>query len=142
MNDDLIYLPVSLGEAIDKLTILHLKCDFIKDDRLDDVKKEYDLLYNTLKNFIIKYHDLYNIMKKVNLIIWKQMDTLRDNNTINDEDYFKLCKECIEYNDVRFRVKNKINSISNSSLKEQKSYKIKIIERVKEYNKSNNYNKL
>ena len=35
----------------------------------------------------------------------------------------KLCKECIESNDIRFRIKNKINLISNSILKEQKSYK-------------------
>ena len=48
------------------------------------------------------------------------MDILRDGN-LNDNDYFKLCKECIECNDIRFRIKNKINY--NSVLKEQKSYK-------------------
>ena len=44
---DVIYLPVSLGEAIDKLTILH-----IKNDNKLDVQKEYGLLYNKLKEFI------------------------------------------------------------------------------------------
>lgn len=120
---DIIYLPVSLGEAIDKLTILHIKYDKIKDNRKLDVKKEYDLLYNKLKEFIEKYNDLYNSMKKINLIIWDQMDVLRDGN-ISDTDYTKLCRECIEMNDIRFRIKNKINLISNSSLKEQKSYSI------------------
>ena len=116
-------LPVSLGEAIDKLTILDIKCDKIKDHRKSDVKKEYLILYEKLKEFIEKYNDLYLSMKKVNLIIWYQMDVLRDSN-ISDEDYLKLCKECIVSNDIRFRIKNKINLISNSSLKEQKSYKI------------------
>ena len=62
-------------------------------------------------------------MKKINIIIWKQMDDLRDNATF-DKNYMKLCKECIDSNDIRFRIKNKINLISNSFLKEEKSYKI------------------
>ena len=47
-------------------------------------------------------------MKKVNLLIWDMMDILRDED-INEELYLKICKECSEYNDIRFRVKNKIN---------------------------------
>ena len=121
--NEIIYLPVSLGEAIDKLTILDIKLDNIKDNRKLDVKIEYDLLYEKLKDFINKYNDLYISMKKVNLIIWNQMDILRDGDT-NNETYMKICKECIEMNDIRFRIKNKINLISNSSIKEQKGYKI------------------
>lgn len=119
----IIELPVSLGEAIDKLTILHIKCDKITDERKIDVKLEYNILYEKLKDFIVKYNALYNSMKKVNLIIWEQMDILRDGTT-SDEEYMKLCRECIETNDIRFRIKNKINLISKSNLKEQKSYKI------------------
>lgn len=116
-------LPVSLGEAIDKLTILDIKCDKIIDNRKINVQNEYNILYEKLKDFIEKYSELYNSMKKINIIIWKQMDDLRDNPTF-DEKYMKLCKECIDSNDIRFRIKNKINLISNSALKEQKSYKI------------------
>lgn len=118
-----ILLPVSLGEAIDKLTILHIKCDKITDERKIDVKTEYDILYEKLTYFIVKYSTLYNSMKKINLLIWDQMDVLRDGST-SDEDYMKLCRECIESNDIRFRIKNKINLISKSILKEQKSYKV------------------
>ena len=122
-SSDLIYLPVSLGEAIDKLTILDIKLEKIKDNRRLDVQKEYDLLYEKLKEFLIKYDDLYQSMKKVNLLIWNMMDILRDGN-ISNEEYLKVCKESIEYNDIRFRVKNKINYVSESLLKEQKSYKV------------------
>lgn len=121
--DTIISLPISLGEAIDKLTILDIKCDKITDHRKIDVKKEYDILYEKLKDFVVKFDELYFSMKKINLIIWHQMDVLRDGNT-SDEDYMKLCRECIESNDIRFRIKNKINLISNSTLKEQKSYKV------------------
>ena len=118
-----LLLPVSLGEALDKLTILDIKCEKIKDNRKIDVQKEYDILHEKLNNFIIKYEILYQSMKKINLIIWDQMDTLRDG-SISDEYYMRLCRECINNNDIRFRIKNKINLISNSQLKEQKSYKI------------------
>jgi hypothetical protein len=121
--DNILFLPVSLGEAIDKLTILHIKCEKITDHRKIDVQKEYDILYEKLKDFVVKFDELYCSMKKINLIIWHQMDVLRDGTT-SDEDYMKLCKECIESNDIRFRIKNKINLISNSTLKEQKSYKV------------------
>lgn len=117
-----MYLPVSLGEAMDKLTILDIKLDQIKDNRRIDVKKEYDLLYEKLNHFLIKYNVLYQSMKKVNLMIWNMMDVLRDGN-VDDEEYLKVCKECVEYNDIRFRVKNKINYASKSSLKEQKATK-------------------
>jgi hypothetical protein len=116
-------LPVSLGEAIDKLTILDIKCDKIQDNRRKNVQNEYNILFEKLKDFIEKYNELYNSMKKINIIIWKQMDDLRDNATF-DENYMKLCKECIDSNDIRFRIKNKINLISNSLLKEEKGYKI------------------
>lgn len=116
-------LPVSLGEGIDKLTILDIKCEKILDKRKIDVQKEYDILYEKLKRFIEEYNELYISMRKINLLIWNQMDVLRDGN-ISDEDYTKLCRECIDSNDIRFRIKNKINLISNSEIKEQKSYKI------------------
>lgn len=140
-SNELLYLPVSLGEAIDKLTILDIKLDKIKDNRKIDVKKEYDLLYEKLKEFIIKYENLYQTMKKVNLIIWDMMDILRDGN-VEEGLYLKNCKECIEYNDIRFRVKNKINYVSNSLLKEQKSYKINRLIIVINKNLDNNENLL
>lgn len=120
---NLLYLPVSIGEAIDKLTILDIKLSKIKDARQNDVMNEYNLLYDKLKEFVSKYNDLYETMKKVNLLIWDMMDILRDGN-VNENEYLKTCKECIDFNDIRFRIKNKINYVSNSILKEQKSYKI------------------
>jgi hypothetical protein len=122
-NNNIIYVPVSLGEAIDKLTILDIKSVKITDYRINDVKNEYNLLHDKLEEFIIKYDGLYKSMKKVNMLIWNMMDSLRDGE-ISNEEYLDKCKECIEYNDIRFRIKNKINYVSNSYLKEQKSYKI------------------
>jgi hypothetical protein len=120
--DENIYLPVSLGEAIDKFTILDIKLEKITDKRKNDVQIEYDMLRDKLENYIEQYNDLYQSMKKVNTIIWDQMDILRDGD-VDENTYLTTCKDCIEYNDIRFRIKNKINFASNSNLKEQKSYK-------------------
>ena len=117
-------LPVSLGEAIDKLSILQIKCENITDARKLDVEKEYSALYEILKDFVVRYAELYESMLATNRLIWDQMDVLRDG-IISDVEYTRLCRECIVTNDVRFRIKNKINLISNSELREQKSYKIR-----------------
>lgn len=122
----MLLLPVSLGEAIDKLSILQIKCENITDARKLDVEKEYSALYEILKEFVVRYAELYESMLATNRVIWQQMDVLRDgDHDISDVEYTRLCRECIVTNDVRFRIKNKINLISNSELREQKSYKIR-----------------
>ena len=122
-ESETLYLPVSLGEAIDKLTILDIKLARISDNRRNDVQKEHSLLYEKLEAYVDKYESLYTSMKKVNTIIWDYMDALRDG-SLEEEAYFKLCKKTIELNDVRFRIKNKINNAAGSQLKEQKGYNI------------------
>jgi len=61
-----IELPVSLGEALDKLTILDIKLEKIKDDRKKDVEYEYNLLFDKLKNNIENHNYYYKILKKIN----------------------------------------------------------------------------
>lgn len=120
---DLHYLPVSLGEALDKLSILDIKLDKITDKRREDVKNEYDKLFTILKKDIDNFALYYNIIKIVNVEIWDMMNDLRDVKEFNDN-YMVLCHQCMISNDIRFRIKNKINYISNCSLKEQKGYNI------------------
>ena len=116
-------LPVSYGEAIDKLTILDIKLDKIKDDRKIDVKKEYDAIYSFIEpllNTTVKFY--YSILKEINLTIWDMQDTIRSINTETSINKEKICLDILDENDRRFRVKSKINSFLNSSLKEQKGY--------------------
>tara|TARA_Y100000389_G_scaffold199441_1_gene237836 strand:+ start:4736 stop:5968 length:1233 start_codon:yes stop_codon:yes gene_type:complete len=115
-------LPVSLGEALDKLTILEIKLDKIKDDRKKDVQKEHDVLRKKLVEYIDKNNVHYDILKKINLSIWELQDKFRYGNSTDKDE---ICMEIIEENDRRFRVKNKINVRTDSELKEQKGYKPK-----------------
>ena len=122
---DILYLPVSIGEAMDKLSILEIKLELINDEnRKNEVKKEYDLLYEKLHHVIINYSEFYRVLKHINKEIWFIMDLIRDKKNENMEEYNYLCNESIILNDARFRAKNKINTISNSSLKEQKGYNV------------------
>jgi hypothetical protein len=116
----LIKLPVSIGEAIDKLTILDIKCQMIKDSRREDCIKEFDMLFDELKKILIDNLYYYNTLKYINLKIWKDQDIIRD---ITDNDLIgKLANKILKDNDARFRIKKIINDSSNSVLKEQKSY--------------------
>ena len=122
-ESELHFLPVSLGEAMDKLSILDIKLEKIEDSRRENVKIEYDLLFKMLEKDLEKYNLFYKIMKIINLEIWDMMNLLRDAEEYN-HDYMVLCRECMISNDIRFRIKNKINYISNCELKEQKGYKV------------------
>ena len=124
MDSELLLLPVSVGEALDKLSILDIKLYNIHDERKKNVKIEYDLLYDKLKPYLNKTQKYYAMLKKTNTYIWKLMDLLRDGINIEEQEYVILCKDTIIANDVRFRIKNKINILSNSHIKEQKGYKI------------------
>jgi GNAT superfamily N-acetyltransferase len=117
----IIALPVSYGEAFDKLSILDIKLQKIKDDRAHDVKKEYDMIHHSLHPLFthdIQYH--YDILKHINQTIWEQQDIFRDSH--DDTERNRLCVEIIKENDRRFLIKHKINSLLQSALKEQKGY--------------------
>jgi hypothetical protein len=118
-----IELPVSMGESLDKLTILDIKMKKIKDNRKDDVEKEFNILNVKLDIYKKEYEFYYNILLTINESIWDMQDQFRDSK--NSQEQNKLCIQIIKENDNRFRVKKKINNLSDSNLKEQKGYKPK-----------------
>jgi hypothetical protein len=124
----MLSVPVSIGELIDKLSILQVKkIKVTNPDKLLFINKEYDLLYEMSSEFLqIKdilqiYDDLIN----TNLKLWEVEDELRViESTKNFDDTFTELARLVYYtNDERFRLKDKINSLTNSEIKEQKDYK-------------------
>jgi hypothetical protein len=116
-----IRLPVSIGEALDKLSILEIKLHYIKDERRNDVEKEYTLLKQELENYFTDdsvFH--YRVLKEINQDIWTMQDKFRESE--NDEEKTSLCTKIIEENDRRFQVKKKLNTLFTSSIQEQKAY--------------------
>lgn len=114
-----IKLKISIGEALDKLSILE-----IKNNKIDNknVLKEYIYLKSILNSVITENAILYRYLTNINKVIWNQMDEIKQDKIDN-----KLFTECILANDIRYRIKNKINLLSFSEFQEQKSYKKKSI---------------
>jgi hypothetical protein len=119
-----ITLPVSLGEAIDKLTILDIKMKKISDARRGDVKNEYDILYGNLKKYVEEYAYYYKTLYNINLSLWELQDKFHGKQ-VSDEEGGKICKVILLENDRRYRVKAKINNAAKSVLREQKGYDLK-----------------
>jgi hypothetical protein len=111
-----ITLPVSIGEAIDKLSILDIKCSFIKDSRRNECQKEYDTLFPILKQYVEKFPFQYKMLKTINEEIWIMQDAFRECSNV------QTCIDIIQKNDMRFRVKNNLNVLTSTDLKEQKGY--------------------
>ena len=117
-----ITLPVSIGEALDKLTILEIKLEnILQESRLVHVRKEYESLKPILDPHINKCSRHYRLLKKINEKLWNIMDKQRDI-TITEQQYSDIARIVVEENDARFRTKLKINEVCFSVLKEQKGY--------------------
>lgn len=120
-------VEISVGEVLDKLTILHLKKQYISDkDKLININKEYSLLQETCKDIL---HDnqvskLYRNLLEVNELLWQIEDDLRKMERFKkfDVDFIKLARSVYSTNDRRAEIKKQINLITNSTLVEEKSY--------------------
>jgi hypothetical protein len=123
----MISIPVSVGELLDKLSILHIKQSNIKDsEKLEQVKTEYLLLYNISQAYLVNkdFFDLYEDLITINSKLWKIEDDIRifEKKQLFNDEFIKLARAVYYTNDERFEIKNKINQMTNSELKEQKSY--------------------
>jgi hypothetical protein len=114
-------VKVSIGEAIDKLSILELKLKKISDnEKRIEIQKEINELQecNIYKN---KYGFYYNLLMYINEKIWDLTDTVKTM-TIDNPDFSRISNDIFEYNQKRFRIKNWFNLSTTSNIKEQKSY--------------------
>jgi hypothetical protein len=123
----MIQIPVSVGELIDKLSILYIKQTMISDNsKLEFINKEFELLYNYSSSYLNdeKLLDLYYQLVDVNTTLWKIEDELRiiESQKIFDNKFIELSRLVYKNNDIRFTIKNTINQLTNSEMQEQKDY--------------------
>jgi len=118
--------PISVGELFDKITILEIKREFIEDIKRKNVKKELDLLLKIVDQLEIKIKkSLYNQLKDINKKLWLIEDEIRiqEKNNLFDEQFILLARSVYKNNDERSRIKREINTLFNSNIIEEKSYK-------------------
>ncbi|MFN5026375.1 MAG: DUF6165 family protein [Candidatus Fonsibacter sp.] len=124
-----IYSEISAGELFDKISILEIKKNKIKDkNKRNIILKELSSLQETASENIQKSKSiikLYKKLKSINLKLWKIEDDIRDCERKNnfESKFIKLARAVYFTNDERSRIKNKINSLTKSNISEVKSYK-------------------
>ena len=123
-----IHAEISTGELLDKLSILEIRLDKIKDkNSLVEINKEYEILKN-LKNSNTesseKIEHLFNEIKKVNLNLWNIEDEIRvcEKNKDFGQTFIELARSDYFNNDKRSKIKSEINKLSNSNIREIKQY--------------------
>ena len=119
---------ISAGELLDKMSILEIKMDKIKDTNgLNEINKEYSIL-KLAKDTHIEFSDeikkLYAEIKKINLKLWNIEDQIRICEKKKDfgENFINLARSVYLHNDKRSKIKSEINKLLGSNIKEIKQY--------------------
>ena len=123
-----ILSEISAGELIDKISILEIKLEKIKDKTSQkEVDKEYKMLkkvQNSSLEVTEKLKTLFKEIKEVNLNLWNIEDELRicEKNKDFGQTFIELARGVYLNNDKRSKIKSKINEVSGSNIKEIKQY--------------------
>ena len=118
-------IEVSIGEIVDKLSILQTKLENITDEaKLVNIKKEFDYLYNIVfKDLKIQLDD-YQRLLNINKQLWDIEDDIRDEERAKrfEDKFIELARAVYVTNDERSRIKKDINIKYGSDFVEEKSY--------------------
>ena len=123
-----IIVEVSVGELLDKISILEIKKEKIKDaEKLKFINNEHSILKNQLDENIKsdeKLNDLYQSLKEINSKLWVIEDDKRQCEKEKDfgEKFIKLSRDVHFLNDDRAKIKLEINNHTGSTIKEIKEY--------------------
>ena len=123
-----IKIDVSVGEIMDKLTILEIKAEKIQDqDKLANVRKERDSLLFVIDQPAYQSDEMKQMiaeLKDINLKLWDIEDAIRlkEADKAFDDEFIELARSVYFTNDKRADVKKQINLATGSELVEEKSY--------------------
>ena len=115
-------IEVSIGEIVDKYTILQIKKEKCKEStKLKNILTELDFLSSIIESLNIQ-QDLINDLKSINLKLWEIEDNIRicEREKKFDNRFVQLARSVYITNDMRFKIKNKINQITESLIVEEK----------------------
>ena len=121
----IINAPISIGELVDKITILEIKKNKLQNSKLENVLKELSFLRKLMAKHQIEITDnLFTQLKEINLKLWNIEDQIRikEKNKEFDNIFIELARSVYFTNDKRSEIKKRINRLSNSEITEEKSY--------------------
>ncbi len=123
-----ILSEISVGELLDKMSILEIKLEKIKNEESrKEIDREYQMLKELQKSKIEMTNEietLFKDIKKVNSNLWSIEDKLRicEKNKDFSQDFIELARSVYFNNDKRSKIKSEMNKISGSNIKEIKQY--------------------
>ena len=123
-----IIVEVSIGELLDKISILEIKQEKIKDpEKLRFISNEHSILKKQLDDNVKsddKINDLFQSLKDINAKLWVIEDDKRQCEKVKDfgEKFIKLSRDVHFLNDDRAKIKLEINNLTGSKIKEIKEY--------------------
>jgi hypothetical protein len=123
-----IMVEIAPGELIDKITILEIKLQNIRDDaKLGNVRREYQILLSVLQKNIVQSDELSRLipeLKEVNAELWRIEDNIRaqEKEKAFGAEFVSLARSVYRTNDRRAALKRQINDLLNSTIIEEKSY--------------------
>lgn len=118
-------IEVSIGEALDKLSILSIKMDKIKEQKkLENISKEYFRLIHQIEERML-IDPLYKALKSINEKLWDIEDEIRECERVGNFNlnFIRLARAVYHRNDERAAIKKEINIKYKSNLVEEKNYK-------------------
>lgn len=118
-------IEVSNGEIVDKLTILQIKLERVKDEvKLKNLRKEYDELARMTSSIMSTSDPLYKALYDINFELWDIEDRIRDLERKKDfsGEFIATARSVYIKNDKRADIKREINIRTSSGLMEEKSY--------------------
>ena len=121
----IINAPISIGELVDKITILEIKKNKLQNSKLKNVLKELSFLRKLMERQQIEItDDLFTQLKEINLTLWNIEDQIRvkEKNKEFDNTFIELARSVYFKNDKRAEIKKSINRLSNSEITEEKFY--------------------
>ena len=125
IKNKIINAPISIGELVDKITILEIKKNKLQNSKLENVLKELSFLRKLMEKYQIEItDDLFTQLKEINLTLWNIEDQIRikEKNKEFDNIFIELARSVYFKNDKRAEIKKRINRLSNSEITEEKSY--------------------
>jgi len=116
-----VLIPVSVGELLDKISILEIKKLFADNQYINKELEELNKIKSTITQYILPFEVQ---LKKINEKLWKIEDKIRKKEILQefDNEFIELARSVYKTNDERSKLKKEINELTNSYFKEIKIY--------------------
>ena len=120
-----VQIPVSVGELVDKITILQIKANRFSGEALSNVQRELTLLEGVLAGCGVELPtELVDALSEINQRLWTIEDAIREREASNcfDDRFIELARSVYRCNDQQAALKRQINTATGSQLMEEKGY--------------------